>query len=58
MDFLEHFKNISNTAHCEFMPENINSDQSNDINIELLDSPFTAEEISKTISSLNRYKKL
>ena len=54
-DFVEHFKNVSNTPHGEFSldPDNL---RNTSVSIDELDRPFSVEEISKTISSLQRHK--
>lgn len=55
-DFVEHFTNISNTPHSEYVPD-IDADTRHEpLHIDTLDCPFTVEEISKTVRSLQRHK--
>ena len=56
-DFVNHFKNMSNTPHpSNFNADELNNDTADDVNIEELDCQFTSEEICKTILRLKRHK--
>ena len=55
-DFLNHFKTISNTPHDHINVDNQPVSLDDTVNIEQLDTPFSVDEINKTISSLNRNK--
>ena len=56
-EFVEHFQTLSNTPHEEFQNNDfIPNPQNETINIEDLDREITLEEVSKTISSLQRNK--
>ena len=54
-EFINHFKNISDTPDIDFStdPSNFEPDE---LSIEEIDKPFTAEEITKTINLLHRHK--
>lgn len=54
-EFAEHFKNISNSPHSDRVFE-VPDFESQNIEIESLDEPISAEEISKAIDSLKRGK--
>ena len=55
-DFVDHFKNISNTTQGHYVPNDNSSARSDPLLIDELDKPFTIFEIAKTLRSLQRHK--
>jgi hypothetical protein len=57
-DFVEHFKNISNTMQNDFSFDDVHVHEVRyeEVNIVELDRPFDIEEVTKTIASKNRGK--
>ena len=55
-EFVQYFSSVSNTPHIQFDSNNYDNYRHESINIDLLDAPFTIDEIHKTISTLKRNK--
>ena len=56
-NFVDHFKNVSNMPHSStFDRDEINDSDDNNVSIEMLDRPFSSDEIIKTINMLHRHK--
>jgi hypothetical protein len=53
-DFVEDFKNISNTMQNDFSFDDLHEVRYDEVNIDELDRPFDIEEVTKTIASTNR----
>lgn len=56
MIFFYHFTNVSNSPHPSTFGDEDDDYSNEEVNIEMLDCPFSVEEICKTISMLNRHK--
>ena len=55
-DFADHFKHMSNSPYPSSFDEDDNIQRDEIINIDILDSPFTLDEIYKSILMLKRNK--
>ena len=54
--FVDHFSRICNTQHSRFNADDFSQSRDSPVHVEQLDTQITIDEISKTISSLNRNK--
>jgi hypothetical protein len=55
-DFINHFRNISNTQHESTFNDDDYSVRDEALHIDSLDCPFSLNEVKETISSLKRFK--